>query len=378
MDKTGITSVQKLSKIVASKGVCQVGKVTSGELGVTVTAICAMSAADVFLSPMFILPRKRMVDSLMRETRPQAVGYADPSGWTDSDLFLKWLEHFVSFTNCSNDAPHIIILDGHHSHKTLSAINYAQDHGIHLITLPPQCNHKMQPLDRTYFKSLKSVYNSQADSWMVANPGKRITLPDMPGLSAKAFLRSETPEKAIDDFKTCGLWPYDANVFTDDDFIRADLTDETPTEDINNSNNAGNATQDTHVDQLEASGSAEESGQGNNSRDEAAQVQGSDNSRDEPTQVQGSNNCRDEAAQGSNNSRGEVAQVQGSNNSRGEAAQVQGSNNSRDEVAQVQGSNNNRGEAAQVQGSNNSRGEAAQVHGSSKNSRITGAMTMMD
>jgi hypothetical protein len=40
----------------------------------------------------------------------------------------------------------------------------------------------MQPLDRTYFKSLKSGYNVAADSWMVSHPGKRITFFDMAGI----------------------------------------------------------------------------------------------------------------------------------------------------------------------------------------------------
>ena len=45
MDETGITNVQKPGKIMTTKGVRQMGKMTSGESGVTVTAIYAMSAA---------------------------------------------------------------------------------------------------------------------------------------------------------------------------------------------------------------------------------------------------------------------------------------------------------------------------------------------
>jgi len=44
MDETGITNVQRPSKIIATKGQRTVGKVTSGERGATVTVICAMSA----------------------------------------------------------------------------------------------------------------------------------------------------------------------------------------------------------------------------------------------------------------------------------------------------------------------------------------------
>lgn len=226
MDETGITNVHKPGKIIASRGVRQVSKITSGERGKTVTVICAMSASGVYLPPMLIFPRKRMVDSLMHGAPPQSIGCCSPNGWTDSDLFVKWLMHFIQFTNSSKQSQHVIILDGHHSHKSLAAINVARDHGIHLITLPPHSTHKMQPLDRTYFKSLKAAYNLEADSWMIGNPGKRISFPDMAGIFGKAFLRSATPDKAIQGFKSCGIWPYDANIFTDEDFAAANVTDE--------------------------------------------------------------------------------------------------------------------------------------------------------
>ena len=116
MDETGVSTVQKPGKIVATKGARLVGKVTSGERGQTVTAICGMNAAGMYIPPMFIFPRKRMVDSLMNGSPPQSVGYCSANGWTDSSLFLQWLQHFQKCTNASKSAQQIIILDGHHSH----------------------------------------------------------------------------------------------------------------------------------------------------------------------------------------------------------------------------------------------------------------------
>ena len=226
MDETGLTTVQKPGKILASKGTRQVGKVTSAERGALVTLVCACNAAGVFMPPMYIFPRKRMTDTLMKGAPPQAAGFASPSGWTDSELFLTWLRHFTSFTGCSRQDPHIILLDGHHSHKTLAAIEFCRENGIELITLPPHSTHKMQPLDRTYFKPMKSAFNAEADQWMVTNPGRRITVYEMADLSGKAFLRTALPERAVHGFKTCGIWPFDPNIFNDADFEGAFVTDE--------------------------------------------------------------------------------------------------------------------------------------------------------
>lgn len=172
-----------------------------------------------------------MVETLMAGAPPQSLGCCSASGWTDSTLFVKWLQHFVQFTNSSQESQHVIVMDGHHSHKTLAAINYARESGIHLITLPPHSTHKMQPLDRTYFKSLKSSYNLAADSWMTGHFGKRISFFNMAGIFGQAFLRSATPDKAIRGFQVCGLWPFDENVFTDDDFAAAAVTEERPASD---------------------------------------------------------------------------------------------------------------------------------------------------
>ena len=122
----------------------------------------------------------------------------------------------MKHTKASSQCPKLVILDGHHSHKTLEAVIFARNHGINLLTLPPNSTHKMQPLDRTFFKSLNSAYNRAADSWMVSNPGKKISLCDIVSIFGKAFLRSATADKAVNGFLTSGIWPFDPYRFDED------------------------------------------------------------------------------------------------------------------------------------------------------------------
>jgi len=72
------------------------------------------------------LPRKRMAELVMTDAPCQSVGSCSSSGWTDSDLFLRWLEHLANFTNVSFGVPQIIILNGHHNHKILAVVGYAR------------------------------------------------------------------------------------------------------------------------------------------------------------------------------------------------------------------------------------------------------------
>ena len=56
LDETGLTTVQRPCRVVAQKGVKQVGAVTSGERGELVTLCQAVSAVGNTVPPMFIFP----------------------------------------------------------------------------------------------------------------------------------------------------------------------------------------------------------------------------------------------------------------------------------------------------------------------------------
>ena len=152
-DETGITPVQVPGKVLTTKGKRCVGKITSAERGELVTVVAAINAAGQYLPPMFIWPRKRNVDALMAGTPPGSIGCSSSSGWIDSDLFLQWLRHFRDWTHSSLENLQVLLLDGHHSHKTLAAVEFAREHGITMITLPPHTSHKSQPLERSVFKA---------------------------------------------------------------------------------------------------------------------------------------------------------------------------------------------------------------------------------
>ena len=98
MDETGVSSVVSPSNVIATKGVRQVRKITSGERGKNVTVVCCMNAAGTYVPPLFIFPRKRMADGLITGAPIGSLGCVTPSGWIDSETFIKWLKHFASFT----------------------------------------------------------------------------------------------------------------------------------------------------------------------------------------------------------------------------------------------------------------------------------------
>lgn len=62
VDETGILTVpNKPSKVLALRGKKQVGSLTSAERGVLVTVETCISAAGVFVPPMFVFPRVKVI-----------------------------------------------------------------------------------------------------------------------------------------------------------------------------------------------------------------------------------------------------------------------------------------------------------------------------
>jgi len=239
VDESGISTVQRPMKIVASKGARNVGRVTSGERGKNVTVICAMNSAGTFIPPLFVFPRKRMIEALMKDSPAGSIAACSDNGWSDGNIFLKWLAHFADTIKCSKEDPHLLLLDGHVSHKTLDAVLFARERGIVMLSFPPHCTHRMQPLDRAFFKSLKNNYNATCDNWMTSHPGKRISFFDIAGIFTKAYNRSACIEKAVNGFEACGLWPFNDSIFTDADFAPSLVTAEPEP----STSNAGNAAQ---------------------------------------------------------------------------------------------------------------------------------------
>jgi len=226
VDETGFTAVHAPRKILAKRGLKQVGKITSGEKGVTTTAVCAFSASGNYIPPMLIFKRKRMTELLLRGSPPGTLGACSDNGWITNELFLKWLKHFASHAKPSVNEKVILLLDGHASHKTLEAVEYGRTHGIVMISFPPHSTHHMQPLDRTFFGPLKMQYHKECDKWMTQHVGQRISPFQLAELFGLAYTAVANIAKARSGFSCTGMWPYDPDVYTDVDFAPSMITDE--------------------------------------------------------------------------------------------------------------------------------------------------------
>ena len=225
VDETGLSTTHVPPKVLARAGQKQIGKITSQERGKNVTAVCCMNAVGTFVPPMMIFPRVRFRDDLIREAPIGTIGVAQQSGWMNKELFVEWLQHFVKVVKPTVDEPVLLVLDNHCSHVSLETVTFAREHFLTMLSFPPHCSHRLQPLDRTVYGPMKTYYNKACNDFMISNPGVPITEYHVAGRFKIAYERSATMVNAKSGFLCTGISPYNSLVFSDDEFAASLTTD---------------------------------------------------------------------------------------------------------------------------------------------------------
>lgn len=153
-------------------------------------------------------------------------GSANPSGWMTENDFVLFLTHFIKHVRPSTEHEVVLFLDNHSSHLSIKALDLAKANGIILITFPPHCSHKLQPLDRSVFGPFKSYFNTMATNWMREHPGETMQIPNIAELVGLAYPLATTPSNILSGFRVSGLSPLNRFIFNDDaDFAPSFVTD---------------------------------------------------------------------------------------------------------------------------------------------------------
>lgn len=192
-----------------------------------------MSATGVYVPPMLIFPRVRMKDELKIGAPAGTLFRAHPSGWMQTELFVDWFEHFLLHTKPSSCNPVLLILDGHVSHtKNLKLIELARENCVTIVSLPPHCTHRLQPLDVSFMGPLKSYYSKAIEKFHRDTKGQPVKQTNISALFADAYGKAAQIATAENGFRATGLWPLNPSVFSDEDFAHSNLLPEPVTESI--------------------------------------------------------------------------------------------------------------------------------------------------
>ena len=180
-----------------------------------ITLIACVSAVGKTIPPTLLYKGKSgdlqdtWVDNL-KEQDDLFFG-ATENGWTNDAYGLKWLQDvFEPSTRPSRQTTkRLLIVDGHSSHINLRFIEWANNHGIIILILPPHATHRLQPLDVNCFLPLATKYQVHLDKWLHKSLGQvSMSKHNFYQIFHSAWLESFIPENITGGFKKTGIFPF--------------------------------------------------------------------------------------------------------------------------------------------------------------------------
>lgn len=116
-------------------------------------------------------------------------------------------------------------MDNHESHMTIAGLDFCKNNNIEVLTLPPHTSHRLQPLDRGVFGPLKTYFDHSCKAWMLNHSGIPITIDRIAELVAEPLLKGASSMNIIAGFRSTSIWPFNREIFSEDDFTPAFVTD---------------------------------------------------------------------------------------------------------------------------------------------------------
>ena len=203
----------------------KVQQTTGAERGTNVTMVGFGNAAGGTIPPAYVFPLRKVNPRSMQNAFPGSLALANGSGWMDGENFYLYMKHLQHHVKSCKEDPFLLILDNHSSHLDYRVVKFARENYIEMLTLPPHTSHELQPLDVAVFGPFKRAFSYAHLEWYRNNPGARISIHDIAGLSREPFVRAFTPSNLLAGFAKTGICPFKYFHHDDSRFAPSLVTD---------------------------------------------------------------------------------------------------------------------------------------------------------
>jgi len=164
MDESGVRIGCPAGKVVIVPTEVKELYTTSPENRPSVTIIEAICADGCLPpSPVIICPGKKIIENWIHDNLTGAeVITVSPTGYTNENIALAWLNHFIKHIRAGPDKHwRLLLLDGHNSHRQDDFIIKCHENHIVPFEFPSHMTHVLQPLGVGVFCPWKH-YHSKA------------------------------------------------------------------------------------------------------------------------------------------------------------------------------------------------------------------------
>jgi hypothetical protein len=183
-----------------------------------ISILACISAIGKWVPPLLIYKGESgdLMSTWVDEVKTDSMAHftVSSNGWSNNAIGLVWLQKvFERYTKPKRTTQkRLLIVDGHSSHVNMAFVDWADQHGIILLILPPHTTHRLQPLDVGLFQPLSTYYSIEINKLMDESMG---TIGMSKGLFWPrfkiAFDKAFTEENIQSAFRKSGIWPTDGS-----------------------------------------------------------------------------------------------------------------------------------------------------------------------
>jgi hypothetical protein len=236
VDEKGIQTEHAPPYIVSGKS--RTPAITSSRSAITTVIGCG-NALGTQIPPYFVFKGQRMNNDLLIGSTPGCSGTTSKSGWSNSAVFLEYLEnHFMKYIQRRDEnQPILLIFDGHRSHVNVPLLDWAKKNNIILFVLPAHTSHVLQPLDVGCFGPLQKIYNASCHRFLRENPSTKITRYNVAALASASYVTALSNNNLRSAFKKTGIFPLNTQAISPDQFVPSEPYTTPPKEKVTSTEN---------------------------------------------------------------------------------------------------------------------------------------------
>ncbi|RFU27513.1 hypothetical protein B7463_g8836, partial [Scytalidium lignicola] len=215
-EKGFLISVMATSKRILTRKAYETGKAHNTQDGNKefISILACILATRIALPPGLIYTGEShdLRDNWVQDLKPGDQVYmgASANGWSSNAFGFQWLKRiFEPHTrDLAKGRKRLLIVDGHSSHVNMRFLDFADQHRIIIMILPPYTTYRLQPLDVNMFQPLATEYTNQQNKILHEGFGmvsitKRLFL----RMFTVVWLKTFTPEHIRHGFEKTGIYP---------------------------------------------------------------------------------------------------------------------------------------------------------------------------
>lgn len=225
VDESGLITVKDTQRVYAKKNIKHDGTATTVELEQVVTTIVGINAIGNHVSLLLVFHCVNYKSWTGKDAPPRTTDGMNASGWTNDDIFIEYLKHFITFTHASLQKKVLIVLNNHDTHLKDKAIKFYRENGICVVTFWSHANHKTQTLDQMVFGPLKTCDNEDIENWLQNHLGQTCGIYDIPEAPSFAYPKGFISVNIVSGFRYIGIYIFNEDIFPASDYLSSYVTD---------------------------------------------------------------------------------------------------------------------------------------------------------